>query len=243
MRSMSFWGRRIPISCGDQGEAYRESLVARVRELGIENHVVFLDQFVDQATLLDFISMCDVYVTPYLNEAQMTSGTLAYSFGLGKAGRLDALLARAGTAGRRTRHPGAIWRCRRYRQRDRGVAHRRCPAPGDARARLCEQPLDDMGANTPSATLPRSKAHGGAHRLEGDRADRAKACRSHGSHAAPEMQPRPFSVHVRRHRALPACGPLRARSSRMAIASMTMPGRCCWPARSTTQARSACRKH
>ena len=46
---------------------------------------MFLDQFVDQATLLGFISMCDVYVTPYLNEAQMTSGTLAYSFGLGKA--------------------------------------------------------------------------------------------------------------------------------------------------------------
>ncbi len=67
------------------GEAYRESLVARVRELGIDDHVVFLDQFVDQATLLGFISMCDVYVTPYLNEAQMTSGTLAYSFGLGRA--------------------------------------------------------------------------------------------------------------------------------------------------------------
>ena len=46
--------------------------------------MVFLDQFVDQAMLLEFISMCDVYVTPYLNEAQMTSGTLAYSFGLGK---------------------------------------------------------------------------------------------------------------------------------------------------------------
>ena len=68
-----------------QGEAYRESLTARVRELGIEDHVVFFNQFVEQATLLDFISMCDVYVTPYLNEAQMTSGTLAYSFGLGKA--------------------------------------------------------------------------------------------------------------------------------------------------------------
>ncbi len=68
-----------------QGEAYRESLVARVRKLGIEDHVVFLDRFVDQATLLGFISMCDVYVTPYLDEAQMTSGTLAYSFGLGKA--------------------------------------------------------------------------------------------------------------------------------------------------------------
>jgi glycosyltransferase involved in cell wall biosynthesis len=68
-----------------QGEVYRESLVARARKLGVEDHVVFLDQFVDQATLLGFISMCDVYVTPYLNEAQMTSGTLAYSFGSGKA--------------------------------------------------------------------------------------------------------------------------------------------------------------
>lgn len=68
-----------------EGEAYRERLAARVRALDIQDHVVFLNQFVDQATLLEFISMCDVYVTPYLNEAQMTSGTLAYSFGLGKA--------------------------------------------------------------------------------------------------------------------------------------------------------------
>jgi glycosyltransferase involved in cell wall biosynthesis len=68
-----------------QGEAYRNGLTARMQDLGIEDHVVFFNQFVDQATLLDFNSMCDVYVTPYLNEAQMTSGTLAYSFGLGKA--------------------------------------------------------------------------------------------------------------------------------------------------------------
>ena len=78
-------GATHPNLVRDQGEAYRESLTARVQELGIEDHVVFFNQFVDQATLLDFISMCDVYVTPYLNEAQMTSGTLAYSFGLGKA--------------------------------------------------------------------------------------------------------------------------------------------------------------
>ncbi len=78
-------GATHPNLVRDHGEAYRESLTARVRELGIEDHVVFFDQFVDQATLLDFISMCDVYATPYLNEAQMTSGTLAYSFGLGKA--------------------------------------------------------------------------------------------------------------------------------------------------------------
>jgi glycosyltransferase involved in cell wall biosynthesis len=77
-------GATHPNLVRDRGEAYRESLMARVRELGVEDHVVFLDRFVDQATLLEFISMCDVYVTPYLNEAQMTSGTLAYSFGVGR---------------------------------------------------------------------------------------------------------------------------------------------------------------
>jgi glycosyltransferase involved in cell wall biosynthesis len=77
-------GATHPNLVREQGEAYREILTARVRELGVEDHVVFLNQFVDQTTLLEFISMCDIYVTPYLNEAQMTSGTLAYSFGLGK---------------------------------------------------------------------------------------------------------------------------------------------------------------
>ena len=78
-------GATHPNLVRDRGEAYRDGLVARVRELGIDDHVVFFNQFVEQSTLLDFISMCDVYATPYLNEAQMTSGTLAYSFGLGKA--------------------------------------------------------------------------------------------------------------------------------------------------------------
>ncbi len=78
-------GATHPNLVREQGEAYRESLKARVHELGLEGHVVFIDQFVDQLMLVDFISMCDVYVTPYLNEAQMTSGTLAYSYGLGNA--------------------------------------------------------------------------------------------------------------------------------------------------------------
>ncbi|WP_423066934.1 glycosyltransferase [Devosia sp. CN2-171] len=78
-------GATHPNLVRDRGETYRESLVARAEALGIAAHVVFLDQFVDRPTLLEYISMCDVYVTPYLNQAQMTSGTLAYSFGLGKA--------------------------------------------------------------------------------------------------------------------------------------------------------------
>lgn len=78
-------GATHPNLVREQGEAYRQSLQARAQALGVSNAVIFLDQFVDLPRLLDFISMCDVYVTPYLDEAQMTSGTLAYSFGLGKA--------------------------------------------------------------------------------------------------------------------------------------------------------------
>ena len=78
-------GATHPNLVREQGEAYRRGLEARALALGIGDQVVFLDQFVDQATLISFISMCDVYATPYLNESQMTSGTLAYSFGLGKA--------------------------------------------------------------------------------------------------------------------------------------------------------------
>src|SRR5260370_36648759 len=48
-------GATHPNLVRDQGEAYRESLISRVRELGVEDHVVFLDRFVDQATLLEFI--------------------------------------------------------------------------------------------------------------------------------------------------------------------------------------------
>ncbi|CAN5896543.1 glycosyltransferase family 4 protein [soil metagenome] len=68
-----------------QGERYRLSLERLARELGIEKHVIFYNRFVELAALTDFIRAADVYVTPYLNPAQITSGTLAYSFGCGKA--------------------------------------------------------------------------------------------------------------------------------------------------------------
>ncbi len=77
-------GATHPNLLRENGESYRESLVSRVSSLGLEGHVVFVNSFVEQSLLLAYISMCDVYVTPYLSEGQMTSGTLAYSFGLGK---------------------------------------------------------------------------------------------------------------------------------------------------------------
>lgn len=78
-------GATHPNLLSHEGETYRDTLTARVRELGLEDHVIFFNRFVGLNDLLDFITMSDVYVSPYLNEAQITSGALAYSFGLGKA--------------------------------------------------------------------------------------------------------------------------------------------------------------
>lgn len=67
------------------GEAHRDSLKRLAAELGVSDHVRFLDRFVDLPTLTRAIATADIYLTPYLNEAQSVSGTLAYSFGMGKA--------------------------------------------------------------------------------------------------------------------------------------------------------------
>lgn len=77
-------GATHPNLIREAGEAYRQALMDRVTALGLDSHVVFLNQFVDRPALLEHIAMCDVYVTPYLVESQMTSGTLAYSHGLGR---------------------------------------------------------------------------------------------------------------------------------------------------------------
>ena len=68
-----------------EGESYRLSLQRLARALGVEDHVVFYDRFVELDELLNFIGAADVYVTPYTNREQITSGTLAYALGAGKA--------------------------------------------------------------------------------------------------------------------------------------------------------------
>jgi glycosyltransferase involved in cell wall biosynthesis len=67
------------------GEAYRLMLEARCRRLGVDGSVVFHNRFVSQAELTEFLSAADIYITPYLNPAQIASGTLAYALGAGKA--------------------------------------------------------------------------------------------------------------------------------------------------------------
>jgi glycosyltransferase involved in cell wall biosynthesis len=78
-------GATHPHLKAEQGEDYRNSLHMRAKELGVSDHIVFHDRFVADEDLLEFIGMADIYVTPYPNEAQIISGTLAYALGMGKA--------------------------------------------------------------------------------------------------------------------------------------------------------------
>lgn len=67
------------------GEAYRLSLQQRARELGVGEHIIFHNRFVELKELCEYLGAADIYVTPYLNQEQITSGTLAYALGNGKA--------------------------------------------------------------------------------------------------------------------------------------------------------------
>lgn len=78
-------GASHPNYVRDHGETLRESLVALAAELGVTRNIEWVDRYLDQEELLDRLQAADIYVTPYLNPAQITSGTLSYAIGMGKA--------------------------------------------------------------------------------------------------------------------------------------------------------------
>lgn len=78
-------GATHPNLVREHGEDYRLGLERLAKHNAVEQHVVFYNRFVDLPELMDFIGAADVYITPYLNERQIVSGTLAYAFGAGKA--------------------------------------------------------------------------------------------------------------------------------------------------------------
>ncbi|MEG3083268.1 glycosyltransferase family 4 protein [Sphingomonas sp. PB2P12] len=67
-----------------EGEKYRDKLKALAVENGVADNVSFVDAFLEHGELLDYLQAADVYVTPYTNPAQITSGTLSYAIGVGK---------------------------------------------------------------------------------------------------------------------------------------------------------------
>ena len=78
-------GATHPHVLQSEGETYRLSLQWLAQEKGVEGQVIFYNRFVGLEELVEFISAADIYITPYLNAAQITSGTLAYTLGAGKA--------------------------------------------------------------------------------------------------------------------------------------------------------------
>lgn len=78
-------GMTHPLVQKTEGESYRFSLQQIVKDLHLQDHVIFHNRFVDDAKLHNFLCAADIYVTPYLSREQLTSGTLAFAVGSGKA--------------------------------------------------------------------------------------------------------------------------------------------------------------
>ena len=78
-------GATHPHVLAHEGEVYRDGLIALAESLGVSDQVVFHNRFVTEEELKEFIGGADIYLTPYRDEQQITSGTLAYAFGAGKA--------------------------------------------------------------------------------------------------------------------------------------------------------------
>jgi len=69
----------------NSGEEYRDSLKRLAKKLNVEKNLIFINKFVSEEELYDYLTAADMYITPYLNEAQITSGTLSYAVGAGAA--------------------------------------------------------------------------------------------------------------------------------------------------------------
>ena len=78
-------GQTHPELLKRQGESYRNALIDTARRVGVTDQLRFVNEYLTQAQIVDYLLATDVYVTPYLDPAQITSGTLAYALGAGKA--------------------------------------------------------------------------------------------------------------------------------------------------------------
>jgi len=78
-------GATHPNLVAAEGEAYRQSLEKLAADLGVADNIAWDNRFLDTVDLLEQIEICDIYLAPYPNLQQVTSGTLAYAVALGRA--------------------------------------------------------------------------------------------------------------------------------------------------------------
>jgi glycosyltransferase involved in cell wall biosynthesis len=76
-------GRTHPDIARREGERYRLMLERRVHELGLDANVEFDDRFLSPDRLSDLLATTDVFVTPYRNREQISSGALTFAIAAG----------------------------------------------------------------------------------------------------------------------------------------------------------------
>lgn len=78
-------GATHPAILRQDAEAYRSSLEREAEKLGVREHIVFRNQYVTREELCRYLQAADIFISPYMNEAQITSGALSYAMGAGLA--------------------------------------------------------------------------------------------------------------------------------------------------------------
>lgn len=78
-------GATHPVVRKNEGESYRNFLDKRIKDLGMQNNVKFYNKYVTNAEIIQYLKATDVYISSVLTPEQITSGTLAYALGCGRA--------------------------------------------------------------------------------------------------------------------------------------------------------------
>ena len=170
-------GATHPNLVREHGEAYRVSLERLAKKNKVHQHVIFYNRFVEIEELKEFIGAADLYVTPYLNEAQITSGTLAYAFGAGKAVVSTPYWHAAELLAEDRGVAGAVRRLRGHRPGGHWAAARRNAPHRDSQERLQAGPRDGLEQRRPP--LPAL--------LRAPRAASGRCCRAN------PLRPRPWT--------------------------------------------------
>ena len=78
-------GATHPVIRKTEGEEYRNFLIAKIKELGLENNVKFYNKYVTLKEIVEYLKATDIYISSTLTPEQITSGTLVYAVGCGRA--------------------------------------------------------------------------------------------------------------------------------------------------------------